>query len=244
MKKLVAAAAVAFSLLGANVVHASTIHTVLPGDGLWKIGVQYQTPHDVIRRANSLTNDTLNVGQFLQIPDRYVVRSGDTLWLISQRYGLPLDKIRQVNNLWDASLRVGQTLYLPTPLSNLVTLTAEDRDLFERLVSAESQGEPSAGQVAVANVVLNRVKSPDFPNSVRGVILQYYGTIPAFSPVHNGQIYEPAVPSAKEAVRVALLGYDYSLGAQFFYNPALTSASNWIRQRPVTASIGNHLFAK
>lgn len=244
MKRLVAAAAVAFSLLVPGVAQASTIHTVLPGDVLWKVGAQHQMPYAVIQRANGLTSDTIRVGQFLKIPDRYVVQSGDTLWKISQRYGLPLHTIRSVNNIWDSSLRVGQVLYLPTPLRNVVTLSSADLDLFERLVSAESKGEPFEGQVAVANVVLNRVKSPDFPNSVRGVILQYYGSIPAFSPVDNGQIYQPATASAKTAVRTALLGYDYSLGAEFFYNPAFTSANNWIRRRPLTTAIGHHLFAK
>lgn len=244
MKRLVAISAVAFSLFGTSVAQASTIHTVLPGDGLWKIGVQHGVPYDVIRRNNGLTSNMLQVGQFLQIPERYSVKSGDTLWKISQRYNISMDAIRNVNNLWDSSLLVGQVLYLPTPLTYAVTLSPEDLDLFQRLVSAEAKGEPFAGQVAVANVVLNRVKSPDFPHTVQSVIMQYYGSIPAFSPVANGQINLPAVASAKEAVRIALLGYDHSVGAQFFYNPALTSQTNWIRSRPLTRTIGNHAFAK
>lgn len=244
VNRLVAAAALLIGLMGATTAHASTIRTVLPGDSLWNIGAEYRMAYDVISRTNGLTNSTIAARQHLRIPEQYVVQSGDTLWLIAQRYGLSVDTLRYVNNEWDSSLTVGQVLYLPTPLRNLYWLSRADLDLFERLVSAESIGEPFAGQVAVANVVLNRVKSPDFPNTVREVILQYYGSIPAFSPVHDGQINLPAGAKAKEAVQVALKGYDYSLGALFFYNPNLTDPNNWIRSRPLTKVIENHVFAR
>lgn len=246
MKRLVAAAlaAVSLSLFSAGTVQASTIHTVAAGESLWRIGQQHQMPFDVIRRNNSLQSDAISAGQFLRIPDRYVVRSGDTLWQISHRHGISLNTVQHVNSAWSANLQVGQVLYLPTTLRNVVSLSAADRDLFERLVSAEAKGEPFNGQVAVAGVVLNRVKSSQFPGDVRGVIMERYGSIPAFSPVTNGEIYRPATAAAKEAVRVALQGYDHSLGSLFFYNPRLTSPNNWIRSRTITTVIGNHTFAK
>jgi N-acetylmuramoyl-L-alanine amidase len=244
MRKFVAAAAVIFSLLGTSVAQASTIHTVLPGEGLWNVGAEHQMPYSVVRRANNLTSDALRTGQFLRIPEKYLVKRGDSLWLISQQYGLPVDTLRYVNNEWDGELNVGQVLYLPTPLRNVVWLNSADLDLFQRLVTAEAKGETFEGQEAVASVVLNRVKSQDFPITVRGVILQYYGSVPAFSPVDNGAIYQPATAMAKEAVRRALLGYDYSLGAQYFYNPDLTDWRNWVRSRPITKAIGHHLFAR
>lgn len=243
MKRLIAAATLAFTLLGTGAAQASTIHTVVPGDTLSAIAVQHQVPDNVIRRTNGLTSDRINAGAFLRIPETYVVKSGDTLWQISQRNSLPLDTVRSVNNASDA-LRVGQMLYLPTTLRNVINLSAADLDLFARLVSAEAKGEPANGQAAVASVVLNRVKSPDFPKTVHDVIMAYSGSVPAFSPVANGQISQPAVASAKEAVRTALLGYDNSLGADYFYNPALTGAGNWIRTRSVTTTIGNHRFAR
>ncbi|MDF2630040.1 MAG: hypothetical protein K0R39_3871 [Symbiobacteriaceae bacterium] len=245
VKRLIATAATIVTLFAsAGAAQASTIRTVLPGDTLWKIGVEYKMPFEVISRTNGLIGNAINEGQHLRIPERYVVRSGDTLWLISQRFGVSLNTIRQVNNEWDSNLDVGQVLYLPTALQNMYQLSIADLDLFERLVTAESVGEPWAGQVAVANVVLNRVKSKDFPNTVRDVILQYYGTIPAFSPVQDGQINQQASASAKEAVQTALKGYDYSRGALFFYNPNKTSLTNWIRSRPLTTVIGNHAFAR
>jgi N-acetylmuramoyl-L-alanine amidase len=243
LKRVIAAAALAFTLLGTSAAQASTIHTVVPGDTLSAIAVQHQVPDNVIRRTNGLSSDRINAGAFLRIPETYVVKSGDTLWQISQRNSLPLATIRSINNASDA-LRVGQVLYLPTTLRNVVNLSPADLDLFARLVSAEAKGEPLNGQAAVASVVLNRVKSPDFPNTVRGVIMEYSGSVPAFSPVANGQIDQPALAPAKEAVRTALLGYDNSLGADYFYNPALTGSGNWIRTRSVTTTIGNHRFAR
>ncbi len=243
MKRLIAAAAVALTLMMAPTAHASTIHTVLPGEGLWTVGAEHNMPYDVIRRTNGLSGNSLQAGQYLRIPEPYWVQSGDSLWQISQRYGIPMNKLRTVNNEWDSSLEPGQVIYLPTALRPMYWLSDADLDLFARLVSAEAKGESFAGQVAVANVVLNRVKSPDFPKTVRGVILQYYDDIPAFSPVDNGEIYQPATQSAKAAVRTALKGYDYTLGALFFYNPHLTGSDNWIRSRTVTSVFGNHYFA-
>lgn len=244
MKKLIAAAAMMVTLLGSATAHASTIRTVLAGETLWQIGVEQKMPYDVISRTNGMVNNEVQERQHLRIPERYVVKSGDTMWLIARRYGISMSTLRYVNNVWDSALYVGQVLYLPTPLRNKYWLSWADLDLFERLVSAESIGEPFAGQVAVANVVLNRVKSPDYPKTVREVILQYYGSIPAFSPVDDGQIYKPAGIKAKEAVQVALKGYDYSLGALYFYNPDLTDPYNWIRSRALTKMIGNHVFAR
>ncbi len=244
VKRLIAAAAIVFSLVGTSTAHASTIRTVRPGDVLWRIGSEQNMPYEVIRRTNGLASDSIYVGQHLRIPERYVVKSGDTLWQISQRYGVALGTVQSVNNEWDSILHIGQVLYLPTPLANMYWLGSADLDLFERLVTAESVGEPYEGQVAVAAVVLNRVKSPDFPNTVRSVILQHYGRIPAFSPVQDGQINQPSTASAREAVQAALKGYDHSWGALFFYNPDRTAPDNWIRSRPLTRRIGDHVFAR
>jgi N-acetylmuramoyl-L-alanine amidase len=125
-----------------------------------------------------------------------------------------------------------------------VSLSSADLDYFARLVHAEAQGQPYEGQVAVAEVVLNRVDSKEFPNTVRAVIDEHYGSVPAFSPVDNGQINNPADASAKKAVQDAINGSNYSKGALFFYNPDLTAKDNWIRSRTVLFKIGDHAFCK
>jgi len=116
---------------------------------------------------------------------------------------------------------------------------ADERDLLARVVSAEARGEPYEGQVAVAAVILNRVRDARFPNTLAGVVYQTH----AFESVTNGSIYSPATASAIRAAQDALNGWDPSGGALFFWNPA-KAASGWIWSRPIIKQIGNHVFAK
>jgi N-acetylmuramoyl-L-alanine amidase len=131
----------------------------------------------------------------------------------------------------------------PSPVSRGGTdgLSLADFDLFARLVYSEAAGEPYIGQVAVAASVLNRVRSPRYPNTVREVILQVYNGFVQYSPVLDGRINLPANESARQAVRDALRGADPSQGATGFYNPAKTD-NQWVRRQPVTVVIGNHVF--
>ena len=119
------------------------------------------------------------------------------------------------------------------------TNNTNDTNLLARLVYAESRGEPYAGQVAVASVVLNRVKSSSFPNSISGVIYQSG----AFSVVSDGQINLTPNDTAKKAAQDAINGWDPSYGAIYYFNPN-TAKNAWIWSRPVTVVIGNHRFCK
>lgn len=123
--------------------------------------------------------------------------------------------------------------------SNTTTNSSSDLNLLARLVYAEARGEPYTGQVAVASVVLNRVKSSSFPNSVSGVIYQSG----AFSVVNDGQINLTPNETAKKAAQDAMNGWDPSYGAIYYFNPN-TATSAWIWSRPVTVVIGNHRFCK
>ena len=115
-------------------------------------------------------------------------------------------------------------------------------DLFARLVHAESAGEPYAGQVAVAASVLHRLESPAYPNTLRGVIYQVTdGRYYQYSPVLDGRINLPADRTSFQAVYDALAGWDPSGGATGIYNPRKTS-NQWVRSRPVTTTIGRHVF--
>lgn len=124
-----------------------------------------------------------------------------------------------------------------------ISISNVERDLFARLVEAEAKGEPYEGKVAVATVVLNRVDSPQFPNSVTGVIKQVVGGTFAFSPVQNGEINNPASDESVQAVDEALLRNNRLSDSLFFYNPE-TATDDWIRTRLVVTTIGNHVFAK
>ena len=123
------------------------------------------------------------------------------------------------------------------------TISAADKDLMARLVRAEAVGEPYAGKVAVATVILNRVDSPDFPNSIKSVINQISNGHYAFTPVQNGQINQPADAASRQAVNEALAFRGQGSGSLFFYNPE-TAVSKWIFSRETTVTIGKHRFAK
>ncbi len=112
-------------------------------------------------------------------------------------------------------------------------------NLLSRLVYGEARGEPYAGQVAVAAVVLNRVSSSSFPNSVSGVIYQSG----AFDAVSDGQINMNPDSTAKKAAQDAINGWDPSYGAIYYFNPS-TATNKWIWSRPLTVTIGKHRFCK
>ena len=120
----------------------------------------------------------------------------------------------------------------------------EDEVLWlARIIQAEAGGEPFLGQIAVGNVVLNRVKSAYYPNTIYGVIFdRKYGV--QFSPVLNGTIYNTPSYNATLAAKICLDGYDISGGAFFFLEPKL-STSSWIpTSREYSFTIGNHDFYK
>lgn len=112
-----------------------------------------------------------------------------------------------------------------------------DIQLLARMISAESRGEPFSGQVAVGAVILNRVEHPSFPNTISGVCYQSG----AFSALTDGQFNEPVAESAYRAADAAISGSDPSGGAIYYYNP-VTAKSQWIRKRPIIATIGKHVF--
>ncbi|MEG0072911.1 MAG: cell wall hydrolase [Clostridia bacterium] len=113
--------------------------------------------------------------------------------------------------------------------------------LLARLINAEARGEPYKGQVAVGAVVMNRVKSSKFPNSIAGVIYQKG----QFSCVKDGQINKSIDKESTvyKAAQEALNGLDPSSGALYFYNPK-TAKSKWLFTRKTMVTIGNHRFAE
>lgn len=114
---------------------------------------------------------------------------------------------------------------------------SSDLNLLSRLVYGEARGEQYIGQVAVAAVVLNRVSSSKFPNTVAGVIYQKG----AFDVVSDGQINLSPNSTAKSAAQDALNGWDPSNGALYYFNPN-TATSSWIWSRKITLTIGSHMF--
>jgi N-acetylmuramoyl-L-alanine amidase len=121
--------------------------------------------------------------------------------------------------------------------ANSMGLSENEIKIMANAVYGESRGEPFEGQVAVAAVILNRVKSPSFPNTPSGVIFQPG----AFTAVADGQIYLEPNAQAKKAVEQAMNGWDPSGGCLYYFNPK-TATSKWIWTRPQVKTIGQHIF--
>ncbi len=174
-------------------------------------------------------------GRCLYVPGGVQCREGRTvlpLALLADALGCPLT--------WDAA---SGTAALNTALAAPKTADYDGEDLYwlSRIISAESRGEPLAGQIAVGNVVLNRVKSGSFPNSVKEVVFDDRYAI-QFEPVANGTVYDQPTDSAVLAAKLCLEGASTAGDSLYFFAPAL-SAGSWVRSsRTYYATIGCHRF--
>lgn len=203
---------------------------------------------------------------------KITVQKGDTLFLISRAYGVTVQDLKNLNGLVGDTIYPGMKLLIPqnavTPVNvpdrsqsltsrgsfdrdtymkagSGIYYTAEDRMLLAKLIHAEAEGEPYNGKVAVGAVVVNRIKSPIFPNTIKGVIYQiddqgFY----QFSPVEDGRLYS-ATPNKDSfnAADDALAGIDPTGGALYFFNPAKID-NRWLLSKPVIYKVGNHVFTK
>lgn len=201
---------------------------------------------------------------------KYVVKKGDTMSEIADKFDVPLSTLAQNNpQIEDIDLiypgqivnidrkrvnyrssvqkpvvrkSVAQppVVHKPTVTHKTANMSAYEKDLLARLVRAEAQGEPLVGKVEVALVVLNRVNSKQFPDTIKDVIYQ-----PGqFSVVSNGEINKPADAESRQAVERALsISRSRNSGSLYFYNPKVTRSS-WLESKETTKVIGNYVFKK
>lgn len=164
---------------------------------------------------------------------------------INDRIFLPIrvaSKLFSTEVDWDSNTR---TVVLKSTNKDFIRGSDfySEKDLYwlSRIISAEAKGEPLAGKIAVGNVVLNRVESKSYPDTVYGVIFdRKHGT--QFSPVSIGTIYEKPTEESVIAAKICLEGYSVSDAVLFFMNPRIAT-NNWIsKNRPFAFSIGNHDF--
>lgn len=220
VKKLVVACVATFAFIGLqnSTVEAITEYPVVKGDNLLKLGQPYALTIDDIKQVNNRHNDGIYIDEIVQIPDK------------SKVLGIQSSELE-----------------IETPKKELakpaVSISNQEKDLFARLVEAEAKGESYEGKVAVATVVLNRIDSPHFPDTVTAVINQVVGKSYAFSPVQNGEIRKPASNESKRAVEEALTRTDRLNDSIYFYNPEIAT-DDWILTREVVKTIGDHVFAK
>lgn len=196
---------------------------------------------------------TLTVSLLIASPAfAYDVKPGDTMSSIARDHQLTLQELAdsnpQISNL--NLIYIGQKINTPTnstrpnePIQKEpvnTNLSDAEIDLLARLVRAEAQTEPLEGKIAVACVILNRVESPQFPDTIKEVIY----APGQFQPVKNGQIDKPADEESIQAVKAALTDKrQLATGALFFYNPTIAT-SRWLDTRATTLVIGQHVFKK
>ncbi|NLJ76842.1 MAG: LysM peptidoglycan-binding domain-containing protein [Peptococcaceae bacterium] len=242
---------------------AATSHTVLPGESLYIISRNYNVSVASLMEANGIRDHLIYPGQRLTVPggsgtantsrQTHTVQPGETLWLIGQKYGVNYQDLMTTNNLKNTNIYPGMVLTLPAGTAAmgipqavsrggvLIRPTLADVDLLARLITAEAEGEPYEGKVAVGAVVLNRVGTPGFPKTIRDVIYEKGNGIYQFEPVLNGWINRPASSSSLQAAIEALRGADPTNGAIYFF--ANYANSNWLWARPISRIIGNAIFS-
>ncbi|EKN62715.1 spore cortex-lytic enzyme [Neobacillus bataviensis LMG 21833] len=220
MKKLVVAcvATFAFICLQNNTVEAITENQAVKENNLLELGQQYGLTTEKINLENNRHDDGIYIEELSPNPDKP-----------------QMEGIQSSNPEMEKPEKA--------PEEPAVSISNEEKDLFARLVEAEAKGESNDGKVAVATVVLNRVDSPHFPNTITDVIKQEVGNTYAFSPVQNGEINKPASDESKQAVEEALTRNDRLNDSIYFYNPEIAT-DDWIRTREVVKTIGDHVFAK
>jgi len=196
-----------------------------------------------------------NLDSGVSDPDRsyseitYTVHYGDTLYQVCRDFNVSLEQLMRANGLTNTVIHPEQRLIIPaksvSPYGMVLSrgdVSRDDIKLLAQLIHAEARGESFEGKVAVGAVILNRLASPDFPKSIREIILQCNGRVYQFSPVQDGSInLEPDHESTQAALQ-ALMGNDPTDGALFFYNPVVAK-DKWIKKLPVVTRIGNHVFA-
>ena len=146
-----------------------------------------------------------------------------------------LDALKKLAVLKPASIGT-ESQTLSRSLGRLVS--KEDVELLTRVIHGEARGENFEGQVAVGAVVLNRLKDPRFPKTIRAVVYQEG----AFTAVNDKQIHLDPNDQAYKAAEAALAGQDPTNGALFYFNPSIAT-DRWITTRPVIKRIGNHTFS-
>jgi spore germination cell wall hydrolase CwlJ-like protein len=228
-------------------------YTVQSGDSLYKISKLFDTSTTNLLNDNNLNNNTIYSGQTLYVSSKtHTVENGESLYLISKKYGITIDNLRKANNLWTDNIYPGQVLNIPgatsttsssntTTSSNSISYTESDVDLLARLITAEAEGEPYNGKLAVGAVVLNRVESDLFPNSISSVIYQTVDGYYQFTPVLNGYINKTATADSVKAAYEVLNGTDPTNGALFFYDYTVTN--QWLLSKQVATTIANLTFA-
>ena len=210
----------------------------------------FSSSYDSKSRTLTMTGDNLRItareGDFyICANERYFYTVGQVVTVGGELYVPILPIVKALNSYLEWRQEEG-SFFVRSGDSRLLKTGSQVYDAdavywLARIISAEAQGEPMQGKIAVGNVVLNRVRSSQFPNTIYGVIFdKKYGV--QFSPVANGTIYNTPTAESVIAAKICLEGYSLSDSALYFVNPK-KAPSSWISQnRPYAFTVGNHAF--
>ena len=214
------------------------------GDTSLKISFDEKTRSATVK-TNELSMRVTDGSYYVVANGRYLYHSHPAVILNDNRLYLPvrlLEKVYGVQIRWENSTRSITLLGDAKILESGYTYYNEN-DLYwlSRIISAESRGEPLLGQIAVGNVVLNRVRSASYPNSIYNVIFDFrYGT--QFTPAKTGAIYKTPADVSVIAAKICLDGFTVSDKALYFYEPTIAT-THWIdRNCQYLFTIGAHWF--
>ena len=193
-------------------------------------------------RWNDLKSSLIHPKQVLKIGEEYIAQAGDTLSTIAQRAGTSLNKLQAGSGNQQSLIYAGDALALPIAKVNTTKhrLSKADIDLIAKVVYGESRGEPYQGQVAVAAVILNRLESKRFADSIKEIVYAPR----QFSVVDDNQIRLTPNEKAYQAVSDAISGVDPTNNALYFWNPKTAAKSSFLASRDIQVTIGNHVFAR
>lgn len=227
---------------------------IVTANGLKNSGNMVMAYETILIDSNAKSNSKGN----------YVVKSKDTLYQLAKANKTSVEKIMSANGLTANRIYVGQKLYIPnlaatksTATSNTATATAakttatvssssssnftdEEVMMIAKMIYGEARGESYLGQVAVGAVIVNRVYSSLFPNTVAGVLFQKS----QFTAYSDGQYFLTPNDTAIKAAKEAVAGVDPTGGCLFYWNPVKAPNNAFLNAKTILATIGEHVFAK
>lgn len=202
------------------------------------------------RRTSNIDGENLEItatenNLYIRANGRYFYTGGEVLEIGNELYVPILPMVKALNShvAWSNTQNAFEVRSGDTRLLRSAEKVYDESAVYwlSRIISAEARGEGMKGKIAVGNVVLNRVRSSEFPNTIYSVIFdKKYGV--QFAPTANGTIYNTPTADSIIAAKMCLEGYSISNTALYFFNPKYTSGS-WVKQnREYAFTIGNHVF--
>ncbi|WFR59298.1 LysM peptidoglycan-binding domain-containing protein [Anaerocolumna sp. AGMB13025] len=209
------------------------IYKIKKGDTLYSIAKKNKVTLASLRRANNKWNDKVKPAQKLLLP------AANTT---AKKAAVKSSKVAPAAKTFQTSMVAQAADQAPNSSKASISYTKNELDLLARLITAEATGQPYDAMVGVGAVVVNRVQSSVWPDSISSVINQVAGGYYQFTPVKNGYIKKPASKTAIKAAKAALNGSDPSYNAMFYFDD--TSTNSWLWSKPITARYGIMVFVK